>query len=414
MQNPQVAVVDCFGTSFGYRDVFADAGCGVIQVQSTAELPFGVEPAPEDAFSRVLVAHDDIDLIAEKLAELRPLAVLPGRETGVELADTLSERLGLPSNGTALSSARRDKYLQIERLRECGVPAYEQIRTDDEDELRSWHRRLGGTTVVKPLRSYWGDGISFCESPDQSAAALRRIVGTRAVSGEHNTHVVGQEYLVGAEYIVNTVSCEGVHQLTDVWRTGRITANGVRDLAIEQILMRPDEEPASELAQYAFRVLDALGIRYGAAHLEIKATPDGPRLVELGARLSGLPYYVGEVLGEGQLEWTLDAYLRPERFHERVGRSYVRRHAFAWAALISPASGRLVRYRALDEVRALESFRDLTLVVEPGARIETTVNDWGFPATLTLAHPVEAVMRRDLNTLRYLDGVGMYEIAPGY
>jgi len=35
-------------------------------------------------------------------------------ESGVELADTLSEQLKLPSNGTKLSRARRDKYEMVE------------------------------------------------------------------------------------------------------------------------------------------------------------------------------------------------------------------------------------------------------------------------------------------------------------
>ncbi|MGW2464177.1 ATP-grasp domain-containing protein [Streptomyces sp. NPDC001761] len=410
MSAPQVAVVDAFGTAFRYTDAFAALGTGVIHVQSTPGLLPGVAPVDSAKFTRTLVHDGDLDGLADRLAALRPLAVLPGRESGVELADALSERLGLPTNGTELSAARRDKYLQIERLKAQGVPAMRQIRTDDEDELRAWHEALAGTAVVKPLRAGGGDGVTFCDTPDDSAAALGALLHRVNSLGERNTHVVAQEYLVGAEYIVNTVSCAGLHQVTDVWSTDRITANGVRDLVVAQVLLRPDDPAVPELVPYARRVLDALGIRHGAAHLEIKLTPDGPRLVEAGARPSGLPYYVAEAVGEGQLEWSADAYLRPERFRARAGNDYRRRTAFAWAALVSPVSGRLVRYRALDEVRRLESFRDLTLLVEPGDRVVPTTWDLGYPATLTLSHPVEAVLRRDLNTLRFLDGTGMYEV----
>ncbi|MEV7117523.1 ATP-grasp domain-containing protein [Kitasatospora griseola] len=406
----RVAVVDAFGAAHGHVDAFGAVGGEVVQVQSTPELPFGVEPVDEARFSRVLVHDGDVDVLAARLAALRPVAVLPGRETGVELADALSERLELPTNGTRLSAARRDKYVQIETLRAHGVPAMRQLRTADESELRAWHEQLAGVAVVKPLRSYWGDGVSFCDTPEESVAALRRLRSRGTVHGEPIEEVVAQEYLVGAEYILNTVSSAGVHQLTDAWRTDRITANGVRDLVVAQVLMRCDEQPVPELAAYGRRVLDALGIRHGAAHLEIKLTPDGPRLVEAGARMSGLPYYTAELLGEGQLEWIVDAYARPERFRARAGRGYRRRHAFAWAALVAPAAGRLVRYRALDRVRELESFRDLTVLVEPGSPIGPTTYDRGYPATLTLAHPVDAVLQRDLNTVRYLDGAGMYEI----
>ncbi|MEU3244276.1 MULTISPECIES: ATP-grasp domain-containing protein [unclassified Streptomyces] len=409
----QVAVVDAFGATSGFAAAFGAVGGGVIQVQSTVDLLPGVTPVDPAKFSHTVVHDGDTDALTEKIAALRPRAVLAGRESGVELADLLSERLGLPSNGTELSTARRDKFTQIERIRSCGLPAMRQIRTDDETELQAWHRQVGGPVVVKPLRSGGGDGVRFCDSPEESAIALAQVRNRTSSLGEPISHVVAQEYLVGAEYIVNTVSCEGQHQVTDVWSTDRITANGVRDLVVAQVLLPADDSVTGELVPFAHQVLDALGIRYGAAHLEIKLTPDGPRLVEAGARPSGLPYFVADVIGEGQLEWSVDAFVRPDRFRARVGRAYQRRSAFAWAALASPVSGRLVRYCALDEVRRLESFDDLTVIVKPGEVITATTWDLEYPVTLTLRHSVDAVLGRDLNTLRFLDGAGMYEIIPG-
>jgi hypothetical protein len=50
------------------------------------------------------------------------LAVFGGSEPGVELADQLSEALGLPTaNGTELLKARKDKAEMQERLRQCGA-----------------------------------------------------------------------------------------------------------------------------------------------------------------------------------------------------------------------------------------------------------------------------------------------------
>jgi hypothetical protein len=54
----------------------------------------------------------------------------------------------------------------------------------------------------------------------------------------------------------------------------------------------------------------------------------------------------------------------------------------------------------------------MTVVVRPGERIVPTTWDLGYPATLTFSHAEEAIMRRDLNTLRFLDGEAMYEVEP--
>jgi len=46
--------------------------------------------------------------------------VLAGAETGVELADQLSELLGLRSNGTGHSEERRNKFAMGEAVRHAG------------------------------------------------------------------------------------------------------------------------------------------------------------------------------------------------------------------------------------------------------------------------------------------------------
>lgn len=48
------------------------------------------------------------------------IAVIPGAETGVELADQLSHRMGLRSNGINKSLARRNKYHMGESVRAAG------------------------------------------------------------------------------------------------------------------------------------------------------------------------------------------------------------------------------------------------------------------------------------------------------
>ena len=53
---------------------------------------------------------------------------MAGAETGVALADELSEHLQLRSNGTAQSEARRNKYLMGEAVRDAGIRAAKQLR----------------------------------------------------------------------------------------------------------------------------------------------------------------------------------------------------------------------------------------------------------------------------------------------
>ncbi|WP_131808075.1 hypothetical protein [Mycolicibacterium elephantis] len=99
------------------------------------------------------------------LLPFEPVAVIPGCEPGVELADALSEALhpltGTPSNGTALSSARRNKFEMIERIKSQGLQGARQIRVESEEQLCEWHTQLGGMAILKPLRSSSNDGDGF-------------------------------------------------------------------------------------------------------------------------------------------------------------------------------------------------------------------------------------------------------------
>jgi biotin carboxylase len=341
------------------------------------------------------------------------VAVVAGGEYGVAFADVLSEALGLPSNGTALSHARRDKAAMVDAVTAAGLRGARQLCTSDARELARWHRDLGGRIVVKPSRSAGGDGVAFCGTPEQSADALNAIMGRQNLFAEDNDVVVAQEYLVGAEIIVNTVSMNGAHQVCDIWKSQRFSVNGITDLSGGCYLVPRRGHLHDELVAYAFGVLDALGIRHGAAHVELKLTPDGPCLIEVGARLSGgdLPHYARLAIGESQLDWMVDACLRPERFRDRRGEDYrIRRH-YAWAAMISPVEGTLARYRGLDQIRQLESFHEMWVITKPGQRIKCTVDDTTYPIIVNFMHEVDEIIMRDLGTLRYLDGAGFYELA---
>lgn len=414
-----VVLVDTYasiGTELAQE--FRRAGYTPVRLQSGAEVPLALRGLPDHYPYDVDIVHcGDLSVTLSALSPFRPVAVVAGTEPGVELADALSEAFhpitGAPTNGTALSPARRDKYLMIERIKEQGLRGARQILVQDEGQLRNWHNEVGGTIVLKPLRSAGSDGVSWCRNPDDAVRAFRRLNGRKNALAQSNDGVVAQEYLIGTEYIVNTVSCNGTHEVCDIWETHRINANGVPDLLVTSRLLPADGATQDELVAYAFAVLDALGIAHGAAHVEIKMTAYGPCLIEVGARVSGgnLPATARLATGQSQIEWMVDAYVQPEQFARRTGRPYRLHQQVARTALVAPRSGTLLSYESLERVKELESFHDMQVRVSPGEQLSVTTNDLTHPVWVTLAHEVGEVVTRDLFTLRYMDGVGFYKLA---
>ncbi|RZU51652.1 ATP-grasp domain-containing protein [Krasilnikovia cinnamomea] len=414
----RVVLVDVYAPSRRLAPKFREQGYECVRVQSTAQVPrvYRGGSWPAEDFVDNVVHGGDIEATADRLMRHRPVAVLAAGESGVELADALSERIGTPTNGTRMSAARRDKFLMIEALHQAGVPAARQMLVEDVDAVRAWHEKLGGTVVLKPTRSAASVGVTFCDTPEESASAYLKLRDAESVFSEPNSGVVAQEALVGTEYMVDTVSRDGVHVVADIWRTTRINVNGASDL-VDGIYLMPSTGPVQEtLVAYARRVLDALDIRYGMAHLEIRLTPSGPRLVEVGARMAGadLPHYASSAIGRSQLDWAVDAYLRPDEFRALADQPYQLRRFFATVPMLSPVEGRLRRYRpeSIAAIRSMESFVQILEAVQPGGPLRRTVDDMTIPMAVNLQHEVEEVVLRDSRTLRYLDGAGFYECEP--
>ncbi|MET7698245.1 ATP-grasp domain-containing protein [Streptomyces sp. NPDC005485] len=410
-----VVLVDAYPSSHALAKAFMEHGCEVVRVQSTVDVPKCYQGAFDTTeFSDNIVHQGVLDDTAEAVAKHEPVAVIAAGEYGVELADRLSEALALPTNGTRLSPARRNKFIQIDTIKAAGVRGARQKLIEDEDSLIAWHREIGGRVVVKPLRSAANDGVTVCDTPQESAAAFRRILGATTVFSEVNSSAVVQEYLVGGEYVVDTVSRDGHHRATDVWKYSKMSVPGVRDRITAGHLIAPDSPVRQTLVDYAFTVLDALGIRHGPAHLEVILTDEGPCLVEVGARIAGAntPYYAELAAGESQNTWTVEAYLHPERFLATYARPYrLDRHVtVCWPT--APQAGRLRAYPLLDTVRELESFNNVEVFVPPGGQVAKTVDDSTKTIAVGLAHPVAETVERDYNTLCYLDGPAFYDVDP--
>ncbi|HIV56649.1 MAG TPA: ATP-grasp domain-containing protein [Candidatus Stackebrandtia faecavium] len=408
-----VVVVDAYSPTRRLAPHFHKAGYDVIRVQSTPETPLVYRSDFDLSPYAVNIVHDgDINATMAQLEPYAPEAVIAGGESGVELTDQLSEAMGLLTNGTGYSVARRDKYVQMETVRAAGLRATAQLLVSSPQQLAQWHADIGGRVVVKPIRSAAGDGVAFCDTPEESVAAYHSILASDSVFSARNEAVVAQEYLAGGEYIVDSVSRDGQHHVTDIWKYEKISANGIVDLTTGIRLLPKCGEVQDRLLPYAANVLDALGVSHGASHLEIKMTPTGPCLVEAAARMAGLdiPYYSQQCIGEAQLEWIVDAYTDPDRFAARWKNDYRLTKHFVSAMTVSHIEAPLRSYPKMSRLRELESLHDIRMLVPEGGQLRRTVDDMSCPLVVNLADSVEEVVMRDFGTVRYLDGPDFYEV----
>lgn len=371
----------------------------LLHVRSRAQMPaaFAASCPTELFVADYSVADEGLEALIAKLAAHQPAAVLTGSEFGVELADLLAARLGLPGNDPATSAARRDKSLMAEQVAQAGLPVAAQLRTRSMAEALAWFKARGGASVVaKPLDSAGSDNVFICHDALELQAAVETILGSTNLMMLDNQALLLQEYLSGDEYVINSVSHEGEHWITDVWKSSKTFAADGRKIYDCEDLLPADAPQLPQLIEYVQGVLDALGIVHGPAHTELILTAEGPRLLETGARLSGLacPPALQAATGNDQVALTCLSYLTPAHLGQWPKRYRLLQHARC-LNLIAHRSGLFAQDQARQRLETLASFHNVRFRRAEGAAITPTIDLNSSPGAVFLLHPLSARIEAD-------------------
>lgn len=380
MTRPAVALVDAYTSGKYLEPRLRARGADVVHVRSTSEWMPSM-PRPDTGGYVAELVHRDLADTERRLRGFPLIGLLAGQEPGVELADALAARLGLPGNGAGLSPARRDKFLMIEALRAAGLRCADQTKDADPARLRAWAaaRLPAGQVVVKPLRSAASDQVHFCRTVAEVDRAVAAVLGSATIYGEPNRDALVQTCLPGPEYVVDMVSVAGTRFLCGVWCYEKLLLPSGRNVYAAEYLVQDADPLVDELADYVGAALDALGVRHGPTHAEVIRTPQGPALVEVGTRLAGNmhPDVHDRCTGGNQAALTALGVLDPAGFVRRHGgRRYRSRAAAACCTTSTEQEGMVVEVRqdVVRRIRSLPTVVHLDLKLAPGDPVRPTID----------------------------------------
>jgi biotin carboxylase len=404
-------IVDAYSSGNLLAPEVTGRGLKCVHVQSSPSVPGpALSSFRREHFLDNIIHDEDMVKTLDASSRHNPVCVIAGSETGVELADVLSERLGLLSNGSRLSDARRDKFSMTSQVKRNGLRTIPSLKTRAYGEALGWvEGRVGWPVVVKPLRSGGSDSVTVCRSGDDLLRVFGSMLGRRDQLGNVIVDLLVQKKMEGLEYVVDTVSCRSSHRVANLWFIVKRRYNS-GDFVCDYNELLSHSETHGDIVRYTFAVLDALGIRQGAAHTELIVTDEGPVLVETGARLhgSGFPAYSRECIGYGQVDLTVDAYVDERAFEEKSRAPYALQKKLVIVDLISRAEGILKDLPHLADIRSLPSYHSMKLFARPDTYIKKTVDVFTSPGFVVLIHPEMETIRRDYAYIRETEARGMY------
>jgi biotin carboxylase len=324
-------------------------------------------------------------LAAVKAVDARqPLdALLSVAEYEVVQTAEAARQLGLPGPDPAAIRLARTKAGQRRRWAERGVPVPEfRVVTSVADAVRA-APEVGWPCVVKAVDETSGAHVVRCATPAEVVAAFEAIRAEPANrrGQARAAEVLVEECLVGFEVSVEVLA-----------EAGRVRVLGVTDKTVgghnrfvelgHSFPTALPDDVRRELEAAAVAATTAVGFDLGLAHVELKYTGDGPKLVEINPRPGGarITELMDRAFGRSTMELLIRQYLG-----EPI------------PDLPTPVAGAAIRYltadpgvvesvRGLEIAAAVPGVCEAVVSVGPGGRVEPLrVNEDRFGHVLATA-----------------------------
>lgn len=328
---------------------------------------------PLEELGEVVAApHRDqlLDYAISRARRRRPAGALTLSDDLVEATAAFTTHMGLPGIPADVAPRFRDKYTQRRVLADAGIPVPAFFVLHSPDDVRAALDTVGLPAVLKPTQ---GSGAAWTHFI-HSARQLHDLVNAAFSSARRAPgHLLLEGRLRGERHPVDGFA--PYVSVESVLGQGRRAHLAVCDRfplappALETGMALPSSLPPDRRQQVidmADRALAALDMGTGVAHTEVMFTPEGPRVIEVNARIGGALPYLFPMVSEIDMVQAAGRVAMGERPPPPPEfRGYA-----VFVGPQHPVDVDVVAVRGLDEVAALDEVRAVIPIALDGTRTE--------------------------------------------
>jgi len=282
-------------------------------------------------------------------------------EVSMHVMGAINEAMGLRGIDRETAVRATNKAAMRAAFEGGGAPSPRYRPAASEEEALAAAQVLGFPLILKPSRNSGSRGVTQLSAEAGNDAIVRAF--RRAYEESRDRSVVIEQFVEGPEFSVEILTWNGRSHILAV--TDKVTTGAPHFVETGHSQpTRLTDADRRRVEQAALDGVRALGIDWAAAHAEVRLSPDGPFLMEIGARLGGdfittelVPRSTGIDMVEGAIRLALgeEPDLRP-------------RHAPQGAAIryLQPRCGTVRRVEGVDAARQMDGVRIVDVTVRPG------------------------------------------------
>lgn len=228
------------------------------------------------------VSTIDIDGVVKTAEEFNPDGIMTlATDMPMRSIAAACEKLGLCGISYDTSIKATDKGEMIKSFEKNGVEHPWYFILSAPEQLDIVLDKIEYPCISKPTDNSGSRGVMLIHNEQE----LRQAVSYSSSNGRSGGVIV-EEYMRGPEVSVEIIVVEGLPNVLNV--TDKLTTGAPH--FVEMGHSQPSRLPQKDIDKIkdlACRAVLAVGIKNGPAHVEIILTDNGPKMVELGARMGG-------------------------------------------------------------------------------------------------------------------------------
>ena len=205
-------------------------------------------------------------------------------------AARISSLFGLPHISFDVACLLRDKFSVREKLADNLIKQPDFRLALSNDDLKMAVQEIGLPVLIKPSDGFGSQNIAILRNENDLEpwlSPLEDMLPSRVDYGlgiKANDRLLVERYMEGQLIGCDFISANGQHRMLGL---NEKLMFAPPSFAIKGGCFTPYDETMDAIRAYAAHCLDAVGFNYGASHIEIMLTHEGPRLVEINGRLVG-------------------------------------------------------------------------------------------------------------------------------